>query len=55
MASVQSIGTNPGMVYRICKEYGIKTRHMLRKEKENDAVARFNVFCLCRSEIWTTM
>ena len=31
-AIAQSIGTNPGMVYSICKEYGIKTRHMLRKE-----------------------
>lgn len=34
-AIAQSIGTNPGMVYSICKEYGIKTRHMFRKEKEN--------------------
>lgn len=33
-AIARSIGINPSKVYKICKKYGIKTRYMLRKEKE---------------------
>ena len=29
------IGINPSRVYKICKRYGIKTKRMLRKEKES--------------------
>lgn len=33
-AIASSIGINPGKVYKICKKYGIKTRHILHKKKE---------------------
>lgn len=28
-AIASSMGINPGQVYKICKRYGIKTRHMV--------------------------
>ena len=33
-AIARAIGTNPSRVYKICKKYGIRTKHMLRREKK---------------------
>ncbi|MFG6375855.1 MAG: helix-turn-helix domain-containing protein [Desulfovibrio sp.] len=42
----QCIGVNPSMVYKICKRYGIRTKHMLWKESQKAKKLARPVQCL---------